>query len=188
MKNSYIISEKSRYIRDMWEIGLRLRQQREKANLKIGQVAEYENISAPYISQLETGVNKPNWDLLARLARRYHTSADYILGLTDDPRPADKGDLPIGGAEILEYLHNMSIRGRDAFMTAARAYYQTDQQWQAYGMVMDALAALPGGYEILDELSEEESVRLTGFKLEGVRLILDSTEHVIRIVPTEGDS
>lgn len=72
----------------MWEIGRRLREQREKAKLTQGQVAVYEGCDVNYISKLERGVNRPNvWPMLAHLAKRYGTTSDYLLGLNDDPSP-----------------------------------------------------------------------------------------------------
>jgi transcriptional regulator with XRE-family HTH domain len=72
-------------------INQRLRERREKAGLTLGQVGEYEGLGKQYLSKLELGVNDPpTWDLLARLARRYHTSTDYLLGLTDDPAATDQ--------------------------------------------------------------------------------------------------
>lgn len=77
------------YIADMADVGSRLRELREKSRLTLGQVGEYEHLSAQYLSRLERGINDPGvWDLLARLAKRYHTSTDYLLGLTDDARPS----------------------------------------------------------------------------------------------------
>lgn len=79
----------------MWEIGSRLRERRERSALTLGQVAAYEDCSVSYLSQLERGENQPNvWPMLANLARRYHTSADYLLGLSDDWRPANGAALP----------------------------------------------------------------------------------------------
>ena len=70
----------------MWEIGKRLRERRENAGLTQGQVAAYEGYDVNYISKLERGTNHPNvWPLLARLAERYRTTTDYLLGVTDDP-------------------------------------------------------------------------------------------------------
>jgi hypothetical protein len=45
--------------------------------------------------------------LLARLAQRYGTSTDYLLGLTDDPRPHDT-ELPLLGAEVLALMARMT--------------------------------------------------------------------------------
>ena len=68
--------------------GERLRRQREYADLTLGQVAKYERVGKSYLSKLEIGTNNPPaWPLLAKLARRYNTSADYLLGLSDDWRP-----------------------------------------------------------------------------------------------------
>jgi transcriptional regulator with XRE-family HTH domain len=74
------------------KIGERLRQQRERLKLTLGQVAEYEDIGRQYLSKLELGINTPpTWPLLARLARRYHVSSDYLLGLVDNT--AGRADL-----------------------------------------------------------------------------------------------
>ncbi|MCC9078840.1 helix-turn-helix domain-containing protein [Litorilinea aerophila] len=63
---------------------------REQQGLSIRAVARQEQISPSYLSGLERGENAPNvWPLLARLARRYGTTTDYLLGLTDDPRPVE---------------------------------------------------------------------------------------------------
>ena len=79
----------------MWEIGHRLRAMRERVGLTQGQVATYEGCDPNYISKLELGVNRPNvWPMLANLARRYHTTTDYLLGLSDDWRPVSSAALP----------------------------------------------------------------------------------------------
>lgn len=75
---------------DEVEYGERLKERRGAAGLTQGQVSVYEDVSTSYLSNLERGHNVPSvWDLLARLAKRYHTSTDYLLGLTDDPSPRE---------------------------------------------------------------------------------------------------
>jgi transcriptional regulator with XRE-family HTH domain len=70
-------------------VGERLREKRQRAGLTLGQVGEYEGVTPQYLSDLERGRNQPNtWHLLARLAQRYHTSADYLLGLEATPPAA----------------------------------------------------------------------------------------------------
>lgn len=88
-------------ITTMWDIGQRLREQRERAHLTQGQVAAFEECDVNYISKLERGVNKPNvWPMLARLARRYHTTTDYLLGISEDPNPPE-GQLSVDEATLL---------------------------------------------------------------------------------------
>jgi transcriptional regulator with XRE-family HTH domain len=83
----------------------RLRERREAAGLSLGQVAEYEGRHKSQISKLETGYSEPPaWALIASLARRYRTSSDYLLGLTDDPSPAALRELPAFGADVLAIL------------------------------------------------------------------------------------
>lgn len=67
----------------------RLAERREAVGLSQGQVGLLEEVSPQYLSKLENGVNDPAvWALLGRLARRYRTTSDYLLGLSDDPSPA----------------------------------------------------------------------------------------------------
>lgn len=69
-------------------IGERLRERRQQIGLSLGQVGEYEGLTPQYLSDLERGRNQPNvWSLLTKLAKRYRTTTDYLLGLTDDPDP-----------------------------------------------------------------------------------------------------
>lgn len=53
--------------------------------INVKDAAESLNVSKSYVSMLESGDSKPNWELLARIADLYGTSADYLLGRTKDP-------------------------------------------------------------------------------------------------------
>lgn len=71
-------------------VGERLRERRHKAGLSLGQVGEYERLTPQYLSDIERGRNNPAvWPLLSRLARRYRTTTDYLLGNTEDPNPPE---------------------------------------------------------------------------------------------------
>lgn len=84
------------------KIHKRLSERRSKAGLTQGQVSAYEGISPQHLSNLETGRRQPNsWPLLAALARRYRTTADYLLGLTDNPEPPSD---VVADPEVLEMV------------------------------------------------------------------------------------
>ena len=66
----------------------RLIERRMAADLERKEAAHKVSKSYQYIRQLEEGPNEPpTWALLGDFARAYGTSDDYLLGLTDDPRP-----------------------------------------------------------------------------------------------------
>lgn len=50
-------------------------------------VAQEIGISQRKYSYIETGIQQLTDDLIVKLAVFYNTSADYLLGLTDDPTP-----------------------------------------------------------------------------------------------------
>ena len=62
----------------------RLRDLREDADLTQKQVAKYLGMSQAGYSKYETGENDVPTQVLIALAKFYHTSVDYLLGLTDE--------------------------------------------------------------------------------------------------------
>lgn len=73
---------------------LRIRDLREDNDLKQRQIAEYLKCDQSLYSKYERGERAIPVELLAALAKYYHTSTDYLLGLTDErqayPAPATK--------------------------------------------------------------------------------------------------
>lgn len=70
----------------------RLKDLREDHDLTQAQLSEYLGISRPQYSLYETGKRTIPIDLLSKLAKRYHTSIDYIVGITNisTPYPSSK--------------------------------------------------------------------------------------------------
>ncbi len=62
----------------------RIRDLREDADLTQMQVAGYLGMSQTGYSKYETGENDIPTQVLIALAKFYHTSVDYLLGLTDE--------------------------------------------------------------------------------------------------------
>lgn len=139
----------------MATVGERLRERREERELSQGQVAAYEGISPQYLSKLELGTNEPGvWDLLARLARRYETSADYILGLTDDPVPRKRGEsLPAGAQPLVEAVSQLSPDGFADLEEAVRQVVEEDRQRQEDIRIREAYARMAD--HMLDDAESE---------------------------------
>lgn len=66
---------------------MRLRDLREDHDLTQKALADYLHVRQNTYSQYETGQRQLPLDALVQLAEFFHTSADYILGLTDVSRP-----------------------------------------------------------------------------------------------------
>ena len=64
----------------------RIRALREDRDLSQAKVAEAIGITQRKYSYLETGQQPWTDELLVRLAEFYHTSVDYLLKRTNDPR------------------------------------------------------------------------------------------------------
>ncbi len=68
----------------------RIRDLREDHDLSQWQVAEYLGMKQPQYSRYERGLRDVPTDVLIRLAALYHTSTDYLLGLTNECTPYPK--------------------------------------------------------------------------------------------------
>lgn len=64
---------------DYINLGKRIREERLKLNLTQEQLAEYVEISASYIGQIERGERNLTLDTLVRIANRLKVSIDYLL-------------------------------------------------------------------------------------------------------------
>lgn len=63
----------------------RLKDLREDHDLTQSEIAKYLGMKQPQYSRYERGVRDVPSDVLVRLAQLYHTSTDYLLGLTNKP-------------------------------------------------------------------------------------------------------
>lgn len=72
---------------DPFLFGCRLRELRERRGEKQPALAEALDVSVPQISDLENGKKGTTLPKLALICQHYNVSADYLLGLTDDPKP-----------------------------------------------------------------------------------------------------
>lgn len=66
---------------------LRIRDLREDADLSQQEVAALLNVSQTTYSRYESGVLDIPYRSLVTLAQYYHTSVDYLLGLTKERKP-----------------------------------------------------------------------------------------------------
>lgn len=67
----------------------RLRTIRKSRNLTQSDLAEKLEIAKSTVAGYEKGFRKPKIETLNHLSEIFHTSTDYLLGLTDDPTPKD---------------------------------------------------------------------------------------------------
>ena len=70
---------------------LRLRDLREDFDLNQTRVAEYLGIDQRTYSNYETEKRSMPMEHYRKLAELYHTSVDYLIGLTDERKPYPRG-------------------------------------------------------------------------------------------------
>ena len=67
--------------------GERLRALRKRRGEKQQELAEFLGVKPNQIGEMENGRKASTFAKLAQLCEHYNVSADYLLGLTDEPRP-----------------------------------------------------------------------------------------------------
>lgn len=85
-------------------LGSRIVSAREGKGWTQGQLATYARVNRSYLSLIERGVRtNVGSDHLTKIARTLNTTVDYLVGLSDDPRPlplARSSPIPAAVAEV----------------------------------------------------------------------------------------
>ena len=72
--------------------GQRLCTARKTAGQKQEELGAFLGVGKSQISELERGSASTTLEKLSLICEHYHISADYLLGLTDDPKPYRRKD------------------------------------------------------------------------------------------------
>ena len=67
--------------------GERLREVRKQYGEAQTAIAKLIDVSVPQVSDMENGKKTTTVEKMALICEHYRVSADYLLGLTDDPTP-----------------------------------------------------------------------------------------------------
>lgn len=70
------------------EFGNRIRQLRKKHNLTQLELSEKVGIPKSTLAGYENGLRRPKFETMEKLAEVLHTSADFLIGITDNPQPS----------------------------------------------------------------------------------------------------
>ena len=69
----------------MSDLSCRLKDLRNKKSLTQKAVAEFLGMPELSYRRYELDMRKPNYEIIIKLANCFNVSADYLLGLTDNP-------------------------------------------------------------------------------------------------------
>ena len=100
----------------------RLKLLRRSVNLSQQEVAQKIHITREAYSMYENGHRQPPYDILISLARYYHVSVDYLLGITDSPLPV--AEITAEEDQMLRQFRLLDRRGQDATLAVLRFEYQ----------------------------------------------------------------
>ena len=87
-------------------MGEKLKSLRIEKNLTQKQVADRIGLAISAVSSYESGTRYPSYDVLVKLARIFHVSTDYLLGMTDK-RNIDVTGLNDNEIELVSQLVDM---------------------------------------------------------------------------------
>lgn len=126
----------------------RLRERRKAARLNQEELATRIGVAQSYISQWESGRSgPPTIDRAYDLARACETSIDYLVGLTDNPSPPDRGEEhPTHLDTLLSHVRRLPVdaqRGVAALVAVFADYEQgRAEQSTAEEMALSALESM----------------------------------------------
>lgn len=90
----------------------RLKEERANKGLTQEELGKFLNLSKAAISLYETGEREPDYDTLKIMSELFGCSTDYLLGLSDERRPAEKviEEAISDDPELLEFFQELSQR------------------------------------------------------------------------------
>ncbi|QNB46848.1 helix-turn-helix domain-containing protein [Thermanaerosceptrum fracticalcis] len=96
----------------MVAFGERIRELREEKGLSQEELGKILKVAKSTISQYELGKRNPDPETLDNLANILDCSVDYLLGRTDERRPAEKviEEAISDDAELLEFFQDLKQR------------------------------------------------------------------------------
>jgi transcriptional regulator with XRE-family HTH domain len=109
------------------ELGQFIRDQRERAELSMRELAKRANISNPYLSQIERGLHEPSVRVLNSLATALELSGETLLrgaGLLGEG--GDDSDRP-STEEVIRLDPRLSGEQRQALLTVYRSYVEQNE-------------------------------------------------------------
>lgn len=105
--------------------GDRLNQFRKEHGMSQSELAEKLGLDQNQISRYERGVISPSYDSLKHMARMFDTTADYLIGLTDDPSPSTTRSLTEHEAELINLIHYADERLQARVVETVRFLWRT---------------------------------------------------------------
>ena len=105
----------------------RLRAAREERSHSQRAVSERTGLDQRTLSKWEAGDTPDQLDWLKNLARYYDLSTDYLLGITDDKRPADKRSWTPESQAAVEIIDSLPAAKRAAAVAVLKAAIDLDR-------------------------------------------------------------
>lgn len=94
----------------MQNFGKRIKALRQNAGLTQQQLAERIWVSKAAISNYELYERNPSPEILIKLARVFHVSTDYLLGIEEKTQVLDVSDLTDEDIQVLEHTASLLRR------------------------------------------------------------------------------
>ena len=88
-------------------LGQRIKENLQQQNISQEKLAELLDKSVPMISYYGSGKRVPPPDVIYKIAKIFHVSADYLLGLVDEPNA--KGEVPRDYEELKEKAEKYEV-------------------------------------------------------------------------------
>ena len=89
--------------------GNRVRLLRRKTGMTRDQLAKRVGIATPTLAGYENNLREPKFSIIHEIANALNTSSDYLLCITDDPKPnKTTNDLKV----LLKTTENINVNGK----------------------------------------------------------------------------
>lgn len=96
----------------MVDFGNRLKELRQNAGLSQKQLADKLWITKAAVSYYELSERNPSPEILIKIAKVFHVTTDYLLGIEDEQKYLDVSDLTDDEIDLLQHTINVMLKNR----------------------------------------------------------------------------
>ncbi len=138
---------------------------REKNKEGQKDVASFLGVSAQSVSNYESGLREPEFDVLIKLSKHYQVTTDFLLGLASEPDPSDVRRIPVLGV-IRAGLPILAEENWDEQITLSQYERGADFALRVTGDSMIYAGIRPGDIVLMQEAERAASGQIVAAVLQ----------------------
>lgn len=129
-----------------------LRKSKNLSQKELGAVLSYNHST---IASYESGRNRPSYEDLIEIARHFKVSTDYLLGVTDDPRPASDVVLDLDEQRLFRAMRVLDAQRKEELFVLLEWLEENQDEEEEFPSALLRMVAQSNAAYTVKEMTED---------------------------------